>query len=58
MQFFPKSEPVGGETVVTLCGWEFQSPVRPAIISGKTHIVTLGGDTDCSVLPQQSSNEM
>lgn len=58
LQFFPKSVPAGGETVVTLCGWEFQSSLRPAIISDKTHIVTVGTGTVCSVLPPQSSSEM
>lgn len=57
-EFFPKSVPAGGETVVTLCGWEFQSSLRPAIISDKTHIVTVGAGTVCSVLPPQSSSEM
>lgn len=58
LQFFPKTAPAGGGTVVTLCGWEFQSPLRPAIISGKTHIVTVGANTDCAVLPPQSNSQM
>ncbi|XP_041813694.1 macrophage-stimulating protein receptor-like isoform X2 [Chelmon rostratus] len=57
-EFFPKMEPAGGETEVTLCGWEFQSPLRPAIISGKTHIVTVGSGTLCTVLPEKSSSEV
>ncbi|CAG06972.1 unnamed protein product [Tetraodon nigroviridis] len=52
----PKVAPVGGETEVTLCGWEFQSPLRPAIINGKTHRVTVGSTT-CAVLPEKSSSE-
>ncbi|XP_044072501.1 macrophage-stimulating protein receptor-like [Siniperca chuatsi] len=56
-EFFPKMAPAGGETEVTLCGWEFQSPLRPAIISGKTHIITLGSGTLCTILPEKSSSE-
>lgn len=47
---------MGGETEVTLCGWEFQSPLRPAIIDGKTHGIAVGS-TVCSVLPEKSSSE-
>lgn len=57
-KFFPKTEPAGGETEVTLCGWEFQSTLRPAIISGKTHIITVGSGTSCTVLPEKSRNEV
>ncbi|XP_069000968.1 macrophage-stimulating protein receptor-like [Embiotoca jacksoni] len=56
-EFFPKMSPAGGETEVTLCGSEFQSPLRPAIISGKTHIITVGSGTFCNVLPQKSSSK-
>ncbi|TKS71313.1 Macrophage-stimulating protein receptor [Collichthys lucidus] len=58
-EFFPKMEPAGGETELTLCGWEFQSPLRPQqqIISGKTHIIKVGS-TLCTVLPEKSSSEM
>ncbi|XP_035487698.1 macrophage-stimulating protein receptor isoform X2 [Scophthalmus maximus] len=55
-EFFPKMAPVGGETEVTLCGWEFQS--RHAIISDKTHIVTVGSGNVCTVLPEKSSSEV
>ncbi|XP_008284398.1 macrophage-stimulating protein receptor-like isoform X2 [Stegastes partitus] len=55
-EFFPKTAPAGGETELTLCGSEFQSPLRPAIISGKTHIITVGSGAVCSVLPEKSSN--
>ncbi|KAM6927968.1 macrophage-stimulating protein receptor-like [Xenentodon cancila] len=56
-EFFPKMAPAGGETEVTLCGSEFQSPLRPAIISGQTHIVTVGSRTVCAVLPEKSSRD-
>ncbi|XP_035517889.1 macrophage-stimulating protein receptor-like isoform X1 [Morone saxatilis] len=57
-EFFPKMAPAGGETEVTLCGWEFQSSLRPAIISGKTHIITVGSGTPCTVLPEKSSSDV
>uniref|UniRef100_A0A3Q3X4B2 Sema domain-containing protein n=1 Tax=Mola mola TaxID=94237 RepID=A0A3Q3X4B2_MOLML len=57
MEFFPKVEPVGCETELTLCGWEFQSPLRPAIINRKTHSVTVGSGTICNVLPKKSNSE-
>ncbi|XP_063767768.1 macrophage-stimulating protein receptor-like isoform X2 [Eleginops maclovinus] len=57
-EFFPTMVPAGAETEVTLCGWEFQSPLRPAIISGKTHIITVGPGTLCTVLPEKSSSEV
>nr|XP_040060403.1 macrophage-stimulating protein receptor-like isoform X1 [Gasterosteus aculeatus aculeatus] len=57
-EFSPKTAPAGAETEVTLYGWEFQSPLRPAIISGRTHIVTVGSGTVCSVLPKRSSSEV
>ncbi|XP_018542200.1 macrophage-stimulating protein receptor isoform X1 [Lates calcarifer] len=57
-EFFPKMAPAGGETELTLCGWDFQSPQRPAIISGKTHIVTVGTGNVCVVLPGKSSSKV
>ncbi|XP_059185829.1 macrophage-stimulating protein receptor-like isoform X2 [Centropristis striata] len=57
-ELFPKTAPAGAETEVTLCGWEFQSPLRPAIISGQTHIITVGSGTLCTVLPKKSSSEL
>ncbi|XP_068568289.1 LOW QUALITY PROTEIN: macrophage-stimulating protein receptor-like [Cebidichthys violaceus] len=57
-EFFPKMVPAGAETEVTLCGWEFQSPLRPAIISGKTHIITVGSGTLCTVLPRKSNSKV
>ncbi|XP_041836217.1 macrophage-stimulating protein receptor-like [Melanotaenia boesemani] len=55
-EFFPKTVPAGGETEVTLCGSEFQSPLQPAIINGKTHIITVGSGTLCTVLPKKSDS--
>ncbi|KAM3620956.1 uncharacterized protein V6R79_004061 [Siganus canaliculatus] len=57
-EFLPKTAPAGGETEVTLYGWEFQSSLRPAIIQGKTHIITVGSGTVCTVLPEKSSSEV
>ncbi|KAM4582074.1 macrophage-stimulating protein receptor-like isoform 3-T3 [Fundulus diaphanus] len=57
-EFFPKTAPAGGETEVTLCGSEFQSARRPAIISGKTHTIRVDSGTVCAVLPTRSSSEM
>uniref|UniRef100_A0A3Q4HKQ8 Sema domain-containing protein n=1 Tax=Neolamprologus brichardi TaxID=32507 RepID=A0A3Q4HKQ8_NEOBR len=48
-EFFPKMVPAGGVTEVTLCGSEFQSALRPPIISSKTHIVTVGSGTTPSI---------
>ncbi|KAG7244429.1 hypothetical protein INR49_031171 [Caranx melampygus] len=57
-EFFPKTAPAGGETEVTLCGWDFQSGIRPAIISGKTHIITVGSGTLCTILAEKSNNHV
>uniref|UniRef100_A0A3Q3PZZ5 Macrophage-stimulating protein receptor n=1 Tax=Monopterus albus TaxID=43700 RepID=A0A3Q3PZZ5_MONAL len=57
-EFFPKMAPAGGETLVTLCGWELQSALRPAVIGGKTHTITVGSKTLCTVLPENSSSEV
>ncbi|XP_060925031.1 macrophage-stimulating protein receptor-like isoform X1 [Limanda limanda] len=57
-EFFPKMAPVGGETEVTLCGWEFQSSQKPASISDKTHIITVGSGNTCTILPLWSSREV
>nr|XP_015814408.2 macrophage-stimulating protein receptor [Nothobranchius furzeri]XP_015814410.2 macrophage-stimulating protein receptor [Nothobranchius furzeri]XP_054586511.1 macrophage-stimulating protein receptor [Nothobranchius furzeri] len=56
-QFFPRTAPVGGETELTLCGSEFQSPLRPAIIGGKTHVVTVSSGNLCAVLPEKSNGK-
>ncbi|KAK2862548.1 hypothetical protein Q5P01_002081 [Channa striata] len=52
--FFPRTAPPDGQTELTVCGWEFQSPQRPAITS-RTHQVRLG-HTACTVLPVKSNN--
>ncbi|XP_028261745.1 macrophage-stimulating protein receptor-like isoform X2 [Parambassis ranga] len=56
-EFFPKTAPAGAVTKLTLCGSEFQSPLKPDIISGSTHIVTVGSDIPCTVLAESSSSE-
>ncbi|KAJ8257911.1 hypothetical protein GJAV_G00191050 [Gymnothorax javanicus] len=53
-EFFPKTAPPDGESELTLCGWEFQSPLRPAIRPA-THQVKVG-QTGCTVLPKKSSS--
>ncbi|KAL4655983.1 macrophage-stimulating protein receptor isoform X1 [Arapaima gigas] len=53
-EFFPKTAPPDGETELTLCGWEFQSPLRPPI-SKSTHTVKVGKN-NCAVLPERSKN--
>ncbi|XP_029007683.1 macrophage-stimulating protein receptor-like [Betta splendens] len=57
-EFFPKAAPAGGQTVLTLCGRDFQSPQRPAIVSGSTHVVGAGPGGSCAVLPERSSSEV
>ncbi|CAF96889.1 unnamed protein product, partial [Tetraodon nigroviridis] len=52
--FFPRTAPPDGQTELTVFGWEFQSPLRPAITS-RTHQVRLG-HTACTVLPAKSNN--
>lgn len=54
-EFYPKVAPAGGETELTLCGWDFQSILPPSIISDKTHIITVGSDSSCTVLPAKSN---
>lgn len=53
-QFFPRTAPPDGQTELTVLGWEFQSPLRPAITS-RTHQVQLG-QTACIVIPAKSNN--
>uniref|UniRef100_A0A8B9HUM7 Macrophage-stimulating protein receptor n=1 Tax=Astyanax mexicanus TaxID=7994 RepID=A0A8B9HUM7_ASTMX len=55
-QFFPETAPLDGQTELTLCGWEFQSPSRPAI-STRTHEVKLG-ETACVVQPLKSNSTL
>ncbi|XP_040059681.1 macrophage-stimulating protein receptor isoform X3 [Gasterosteus aculeatus] len=52
--FFPRTAPPDGQTELTVCGWEFQSPLKPAITS-RSHQVRLG-QTPCTVLPVKSNN--
>uniref|UniRef100_A0A4W5PNI1 Macrophage-stimulating protein receptor n=1 Tax=Hucho hucho TaxID=62062 RepID=A0A4W5PNI1_9TELE len=54
-KFFPKTAPPDGETELRLCGWEFQSPLRPAIISEETHLVRVG-ETPCTVVSEKSNS--
>uniref|UniRef100_I3KWR0 Hepatocyte growth factor receptor n=1 Tax=Oreochromis niloticus TaxID=8128 RepID=I3KWR0_ORENI len=51
--FFPRTAPPDGQTELTLTGWEFQSPLRPAITS-RTHQIRLG-QTSCTVIPAKSN---
>ncbi|XP_061147015.1 macrophage-stimulating protein receptor [Syngnathus typhle] len=57
-EFFPKTAPAGGETELTLCGREFQSPQRPPINNGVSHTVTVGSGTLCAVLPDKSRSQV
>ncbi|XP_077583219.1 macrophage-stimulating protein receptor isoform X2 [Stigmatopora nigra] len=52
--FFPRTAPPDGQTEFTMCGREFQSPLRPAITS-RTHQVKLG-QASCTVIPVKSNN--
>ncbi|XP_023659932.1 macrophage-stimulating protein receptor [Paramormyrops kingsleyae] len=53
-EFFPKSAPPDGNTELTLCGWEFQSPLRPPI-NRRTHMVKVG-QNNCAVQPEKSNS--
>uniref|UniRef100_A0A8C6UIT3 receptor protein-tyrosine kinase n=1 Tax=Neogobius melanostomus TaxID=47308 RepID=A0A8C6UIT3_9GOBI len=54
-QFYPKVAPAGGETELTLCGWDFLT--QPALsITDQTHSITVGLDSPCIVLQGQSSS--
>ncbi|XP_076870132.1 macrophage-stimulating protein receptor isoform X2 [Brachyhypopomus gauderio] len=53
-QFFPETAPPDGETLLTLCGWDIQSPTKPAI-TATTHQVRLG-ETSCSIIPEKSNS--
>ncbi|KAF5904277.1 macrophage-stimulating protein receptor-like isoform X1, partial [Clarias magur] len=52
-KFFPTTAPPDGETELTLCGWDLQSPLK-SVISPSTHQVSLG-QTNCSIIPQKSN---
>ncbi|KAM6980712.1 macrophage-stimulating protein receptor [Aplochiton taeniatus] len=54
-EFSPTAAPADGETEVRLCGFEFQSPSKPPIVSGITHRVKVG-NTPCTVLPQNCNS--
>lgn len=56
-EFFPKTAPAGGETELTLCGSDFQSPRPLTDISEQTHTITLGDSTSCTVLSKKSNNK-
>lgn len=51
-QFYPKVAPAGGETELTLCGWDFLT----LDITDQTHIITVGSDSPCTALPSESSS--
>ncbi|KAK7916548.1 hypothetical protein WMY93_012309 [Mugilogobius chulae] len=53
-QFYPKVAPAGGETELTLCGWDFLTQ-PPLSITDQTHSISVGTDSPCTPLPPQSS---
>ncbi|XP_053539574.1 macrophage-stimulating protein receptor isoform X2 [Ictalurus punctatus] len=53
-KFFPDTAPPDGETEITLCGYDLQSPMKPAITTS-THQVTVG-QTSCIVIPEKSKS--
>ncbi|XP_072540997.1 macrophage-stimulating protein receptor isoform X2 [Salminus brasiliensis] len=53
-QFFPKTAPPDGETELTLCGWDLQSPTKPDI-TPTTHQVRVG-ENGCSVISKKSNS--
>ncbi|MGH0173693.1 UNVERIFIED_CONTAM: hypothetical protein FKN15_066413 [Acipenser sinensis] len=52
-EFFPKTAPPDGGTELTLCGMEFQSPLRPNI-KASTHLVKVG-ERECKVQIEKSN---
>lgn len=56
-EFFPKMAPAAGETEMTLCGFEFQSPRPPSFINRQTHNITVGSGTPCLLLTRKCSSE-
>ncbi|XP_060775266.1 macrophage-stimulating protein receptor isoform X2 [Neoarius graeffei] len=48
---FPKTAPPDGETEITLCGWDLQSLMKPAITTS-THQVSVG-QTSCTIIPKK-----
>ncbi|KAF7711424.1 hypothetical protein HF521_000435 [Silurus meridionalis] len=53
-EVFPNTAPPDGETEITLCGWDLQSPMKPAI-TASTHQVSVG-QTSCSIIPSKSKS--
>lgn len=53
-KFYPRVAPAGGETELTLCGWDFLTQ-PPWSISDQTHIITVGSDSPCATLPLKSN---
>ncbi|XP_048404116.1 macrophage-stimulating protein receptor [Stegostoma tigrinum] len=53
VEFQPKSAPVNGETMLTLCGRDFQSPHGPPITPA-SHMVQVG-NRPCKVIPERSN---
>lgn len=54
-QFYPKVAPAGGETELTICGWDFLTQ-PPLSITDHTHIITVGADTPCTAVPLKSTH--
>ncbi|XP_033821881.1 macrophage-stimulating protein receptor-like isoform X2 [Periophthalmus magnuspinnatus] len=54
-EFYPNVAPAGGETELTLCGWDFMTQ-PPLSITDQTHIITVGLGSPCTPLPLQSSS--
>uniref|UniRef100_A0A3B4AYD2 Sema domain-containing protein n=1 Tax=Periophthalmus magnuspinnatus TaxID=409849 RepID=A0A3B4AYD2_9GOBI len=52
-EFYPNVAPAGGETELTLCGWDFMTQ-PPLSITDQTHIITVGLGSPCTPLPLQS----
>ncbi|XP_026856488.2 macrophage-stimulating protein receptor [Electrophorus electricus] len=53
-QFFPETAPPDGESLLTLCGWDLQSPTKPAI-TANTYQISVG-ETSCSIIPEKSNS--
>ncbi|KAK3574959.1 hypothetical protein QTP86_019710, partial [Hemibagrus guttatus] len=53
-KFFPNTAPPDGETEITLCGWDLQSPMKPAV-TPSTHQVKVG-QSNCTIIPTKSTS--
>ncbi|KAK2857771.1 hypothetical protein Q7C36_005690 [Tachysurus vachellii] len=53
-KFFPNTAPPDGETEITLCGWNLQSPLKP-VITPSTHQVIVG-QRNCTIIPTMSKS--